>query len=675
MSAALLPLENRLALFVEGMLGEYLHIRPRSAFAGEATLGAFSAQAPDTLYLPDELPNGSPAAYRVLAMRQVAQRLFGTFELRLAALLEQYPTLGELTPETLPGRAGELQRLRARYRYGGLFQLLFEAFEAIRLDAATVRAFPGLQAPLLGQLRDSAALSLDPLHLLPQQLDRLHGRWWTAHTSRLSTTACADAEADALVGILHDPASTVATSVLLADTWYKRMPISETPEAERLTTPIEVPEPELAEQIDASGDWMERDARLKDWQEELAALEGMLLNPDLTIEEDAEVGERPGLAGAPRPEDQHLDQRASQPELERERDQLSRRIDMERAALRHALGRGADDSRSFRYPEWDYLEQRYRDGWCTLYELPLDGEQRTDSATLRNRIRSWRDEIRQRLAQIRPMGYERRPAVEDGDELDLNAVLNAQVDSAAGLAPDERVYSRRDRARRDLCAAFLVDLSASTDDPVEKPEPEPFDPDADLDAGPEPIWTAGDPAPAREEPRRIIDVQREAMLAMAAALEQLGDEYGVYGFSGYGRDCVEYYVAKELGQSFTPQTLHDIAAMKPRRSTRMGPAIRHTVEKLKRSGQQMKLLIMLSDGFPQDCDYGPTRGDHEYGLEDTARALAEAEAVGIRTFCLTVDRSGNDYLKTMCPDEQYMVIEEVEALPTALSKVYRNLTQ
>jgi nitric oxide reductase activation protein len=161
---------------------------------------------------------------------------------------------------------------------------------------------------------------------------------------------------------------------------------------------------------------------------------------------------------------------------------------------------------------------------------------------------------------------------------------------------------------------------------------------------------------------------------MSAALEQLGDSYGIYGFSGYGRDCVEFFVAKEPDQPFTQATLASIAGMKPKRSTRMGPAIRHCVTKLLRSGNALKVLLILSDGFPQDSDYGPERGEHEYGLQDTAKALEEARNKGVETFCVTVDRSGHDYLKRMCPDSRYMVIDEIEDLPEALTKVYQTLT-
>ena len=175
--------------------------------------------------------------------------------------------------------------------------------------------------------------------------------------------------------------------------------------------------------------------------------------------------------------------------------------------------------------------------------------------------------------------------------------------------------------------------------------------------------------------RRIIDIQREAVLLMATALEGLGDRYGVYGFSGYGRDGVEFYVAKELDEPFDQGVMDAVAAMKPKRSTRMGPAIRHAAAKLDSSGGALKVLMIVSDGFPQDHDYGPERGNHEYGVQDTAKALQEAEQRGIETFCVTVDRSGHDYLRRMCPDSRYMVIEETRELPDTLQKAYRQLTR
>ena len=117
-----------------------------------------------------------------------------------------------------------------------------------------------------------------------------------------------------------------------------------------------------------------------------------------------------------------------------------------------------------------------------------------------------------------------------------------------------------------------------------------------------------------------------------------------------------------------------IAAIKPHRSTRMGPAIRHAMRKFAHQDGRVKLLLLLSDGYPQDYDYGKDRKSKEHGIQDTMMALHETRLRGIQTFCLTVDPAGHDYLRAMCPDQQYLVLEDMTSLPRELPKVYRSLT-
>jgi nitric oxide reductase NorD protein len=112
-----------------------------------------------------------------------------------------------------------------------------------------------------------------------------------------------------------------------------------------------------------------------------------------------------------------------------------------------------------------------------------------------------------------------------------------------------------------------------------------------------------------------------------------------------------------------------IAGIRPRQSTRMGPAIRHAAQKLAFMEAQQRLLILLSDGFPQDCDYGEDRTSYEYGLQDTMMALLETKTQGISPFCITVDQSGNDYLKKICDPKDYLVIKDIFSLPRVLPKV------
>ena len=161
---------------------------------------------------------------------------------------------------------------------------------------------------------------------------------------------------------------------------------------------------------------------------------------------------------------------------------------------------------------------------------------------------------------------------------------------------------------------------------------------------------------------------------MAEALQTLGDAYAVYGFSGYGRDQVDFYIVKEFNDAYDRRTQGRISAIKPYRSTRMGPAIRHAIYKLSQQDARIKTLLLLSDGYPQDYDYGKDRKSKDYGIQDTMMALNEAHLKGIQTFCITVDPAGHDYLREMCPDQNYLVIDDIEALPNELPKIYRGLT-
>ena len=243
---------------------------------------------------------------------------------------------------------------------------------------------------------------------------------------------------------------------------------------------------------------------------------------------------------------------------------------------------------------------------------------------------------------------------------------------------------RRDRREREVAAAFLLDMSASTDSEVQDDRARSARPWGRSGQAPreydyvgiyddDPLWG---PSRSGKPPRRrrVIDVEKEALLLMAEALDALGDAYGVYGFSGYGREQVEFYVAKDFGESCDQRARERIAAIRPKRSTRMGPAIRHATRKLRAQEARVRVLLVLSDGYPQDYDYGRDRTSRAYGIQDTMMALREAELQGIHTFCLTVDPAGNDYLREMCPERQYLVIDDVASLPRELPKVYRGLT-
>ena len=355
---------------------------------------------------------------------------------------------------------------------------------------------------------------------------------------------------------------------------------------------------------------------------------------------------------------------------------LRRRMDSDRGALRRAFGGVSRAERSFLYDEWDYHQRGYLRGWCRLHEERLKGENGAAFLeSVHHRHGALLARVRRQFQHIKPESTERVRKVSDGEEVDIDRAVEARSDIRAGLAPSERVYMRRDRARREVAAAFLVDLSASVREPVPDPDGELGKPNlAEHDdrhfLGVRPSLMERD-----EERRRVLDIQKEALALMVQALEALGDEYGIYGFSGESRENVEFYVAKELGDRLGVQVWNAIEAMRSHRYTRMGTAIRHTIRKLERQDARRKVMLVISDGYPQDIDYGPDRDDRQYGIHDTAQALREAELAHIQTFCVTIDRAGHDYLREMCPEGRYLIIDEVESLPVELGKVYRLLTR
>lgn len=338
-----------------------------------------------------------------------------------------------------------------------------------------------------------------------------------------------------------------------------------------------------------------------------------------------------------------------------------------------ALSRGAREARGvFLYDEWDHEIGDYRVAWCQVHELGLGDD---DAGFFSETLQRYQDvlpEVRRQFQRVKPQGYRTIRGLMDGEDFDLDAVVLARSDLRAKLNPATRLYTQRQREERDVATLFLLDMSASTDEEVEKADPASNSQDL-----PEDLSDTSLPLEAlpKDRGRRVIDIQKEALTIMSQALEEIGDLFSIYGFSGHGRDRVELFDVKSFDESLSLAVKSRLSAIEPQRSTRMGPAIRHSIRRLASVSSRSKHLILLSDGFPQDFDYGRDRRSNLYGLRDTAQALREAEQAGISTFCITVDRAGNDYLREMCDTDRYLVIEDIAELPLELPKIYSRATR
>ena len=325
------------------------------------------------------------------------------------------------------------------------------------------------------------------------------------------------------------------------------------------------------------------------------------------------------------------------------------------------------------YDEWDFRANDYRSQWCRVGERPAavgSCDYFEETLLVQHALVV---ETRRQFEMMRPESFRRMRRLEDGHEIDLDEAIEFHADRRAGIGPLARFYSRRDKVERDVAVAFLLDLSGSTDDPVD-----------DRHTVGTPPSVAGAPrvgphraARGRTQPvagaKRVIDVEKEAAVLLVEALEAIGDTYALYGFSGYGRQNCEFHVIKDLDDACDEQVRGRIGALSPRRSTRMGPAIRHATEKLRRRDAKIKLLVLVSDGRPQDHGYGRDREDTDYAVHDTRQALVEARRAGVVPFLITVDVEGDDYLRDMCEDFGYEVVTDVESLPRRLPALYRHL--
>jgi nitric oxide reductase NorD protein len=291
------------------------------------------------------------------------------------------------------------------------------------------------------------------------------------------------------------------------------------------------------------------------------------------------------------------------------------------------------------YPEWDYRVGAYQLRRALIRERPALPGDHAWATGVRRRYAREIAEVRRRFERLRGQ-RERLVRQLDGDDLDLGAFVTAWADARAGAVLDDRLYARVQPGRRDVAISLLVDVSGSTD-----------------------AWIAGQ--------QRIIDVEKEALVLVCEALDALGDRYNLLAFSGEGPRGIDLRLLKSFAEPYGPSVRERIAGLEHDRYTRLGGAIRHATAALCREHARHRLLLVLSDGKPNDIDEYEGR----YGIEDARQAVVEARLQGLSTFCLTVDREAPVYLPRLFGPAAYAVLQRPERLPAVLVEVVRQLLQ
>jgi nitric oxide reductase activation protein len=336
-----------------------------------------------------------------------------------------------------------------------------------------------------------------------------------------------------------------------------------------------------------------------------------------------------------------------------------------------------DEPFCYLYPEWDFRAGAFKDRWCRVRERVME-EGGSDFYTETLGEYRWLvNLVRARFEHFLPELFRKVTRRYDGEDIDLDRLIDRFVDRHAGVAPSEKIYWRRERTQRDVAVALLLDMSATTSEYVLLESARDLRPAASTAQGYSQYLrqiAAGVDERGKPLRKRIVDIEKQAAILLIQALESIGDHYAVYAFSGSGRDNVELHVVKDFAESLSQRIARRIAGIAPAHATRMGAAIRHAVTKLERVEAQTRLLFLVSDGRPYDRDYGRDANDQEYAVNDTRQALREAARRRIRPFCLTVDQDGADYMRAMCADLPYEVVGRVEDLPLSLLAAYPRIT-
>jgi nitric oxide reductase NorD protein len=681
---SLLDVQRALSLYARAHCGESVQVRPaegRTAFSDGRHI-----------YLPPLVDRFGDSrdrlVYRVLTARAAGYIEFGTLQLDLETLPGPWP---DPRPEEL-----EQERLMRAFPNSALARDLFGILENLRVEAAVRLEYPGVA-------RDMDALAAahdqgwreerpDPQGLAPAE----QAIEWLARCalglpepvlSSLPALEAARAAAPALNRV-REPGATVAQTVLAMQQAFPYV-------YGLLKRAEEKPRPDLGgdgpDGSGAGGSGEEEgespprtpapmpgtgEGRPRPPAEEELSYQPMAADPfGASVDPGQMEGPERGVESRALELLRQLRQEGSEAELSQARQQARDEGSSyeEMAAMLErmeapsgAIIEGRDPERipvserpetrglaldpdvearphSHLYPEWDAGIEDHKPAWVRVTEYSL----LPGSSEFVRRVRDEHGpliaQVRRSFEALRPEGVRRLRGVPDGDEIDLERWVEAITERRAGGSPSDRLYTRHQPRERDVSVAFLIDMSSSTNEL------------------------------ANGDGKRIIDVEKQALVLIAEAVDAIGDACAIWGFSGYGRDQVAFYEAKGFEDAWDDRARERVGRMTWKMENRDGAAIRHATHRMKARKSKIKLLILLSDGKPLDC--GCDHYSDRYAQEDTRVALVEARKAGVHPFCITVDPQGGEYLARTYGEGGYTVINRVEALPQRLPLIYRRLTR
>ncbi|MBN9672691.1 nitric oxide reductase activation protein NorD [Roseibium aggregatum] len=288
------------------------------------------------------------------------------------------------------------------------------------------------------------------------------------------------------------------------------------------------------------------------------------------------------------------------------------------------------------YPEWDVRSGQYLpDHVCVLTSVAEPDPQVGTSVRDRQAARRIRA-VRKQFEALRPGRVTTRGHLE-GDRLDLETVVRSEVERMASGSGQDRIWLQSRPEARDLAVSILLDVSRSTESDV-----------------------GG---------RAVIEIEREALTALAWGLTDCGDDFAISAFSSLKRQRVYLQSCKRFDEPMSERIEHRISSLKPGFYTRLGAALRHASGSLAEQSRKRKLLLVITDGKPNDLDHYEGR----HGIEDTRMAIREARRAGQSVFGVTIDKQAKSWFPRLFGQGGFAVIPHPDRLTQALPQIYRQL--
>ena len=563
------------------------------------------------LFVPAVMPDRDEAILAVL--HAAGHQLFGSFE--RTALVQIFREVGAELP-----KAGQIAWAPLFARYGDdvpRFQLLFDACEDLRVDVRVQQHVPNYLARLYAT---GVSHRLRPPEALPYY-DLALAMVSGAIASMRGDPSALDPRLQPLLA----PAATIADAFRIANELYQGTTLA----------PVTDNEIYHGAYLPGRAPNAARSAHAQTEQEQpqqtQAGADGEKQESD-----DGEEGENEQEQNA-----------ESGGEQSGEREKMvasegksagSSRMSMQRKETPGEGGQSSD--KGIPYPEWDYREGRYKRNWSWVQEKPLAESNLAEANRLTTQYALALKRLKKAIQSQKPTRLAPKVRQFDGDDIDLNAVVGYVAEQRAGMSPQPAIYRRREIKQRDVSVTLLADMSTS----IMQHLP--------------------------EGGGRLVDRVRAGVLLFAESMEEVGDAYSIAGFCSKYRDNVSYYTIKDFDQPLTTQIKSVIGGISGRLATRMGAAIRHATARFAGVESRRRLLLILSDGRPEDYDDG---GDRRYLHEDTRMAVKEAMNCGVHPFCITVDTMANQYLPQIFGRGHYLVLDHINSLPNKLPEIYLRL--